>query len=95
MNQVKALLIYVHVKLGVVISPQNLERWRIYAQELSEPLVEGNIPNNQNLAVWFCARHGPTPFFAFGTPAPFRGTRAASRDHCTTGAAEKKKNYRH
>ena len=46
-------------------------------------LQEGNIPNNPNLAVWFCARHGPTPFLAFGTPAPFRGTRAASRDHCT------------
>ena len=44
-----------------------------------------------NLAVWFCARHGPTPFLAFGTPAPFRGARAASRARCTTGAAGKKK----
>ena len=54
---------------------------------------KGNIRKNQNLAVWFCARHGPTPFFAFGTPAPFRGTRAASRDHCTTGAFLRFRNH--
>ena len=35
-------------------------------------LPKGNNPENQNLAVWFCVRPGPTPFLAFGTPARFR-----------------------
>ena len=45
----------------------------------------------QNLAVWFCVRPGPTPFFAFGTPARFRVTGAASCGHYAAGAAGKKK----
>ena len=52
---------------------------------------EGNNPGNQNLAVWFCVRPGPTPFFAFGTPARFRVTGAASCGHYAAGAAGKKK----
>ena len=52
---------------------------------------KGNNPGNQNLAVWFCVRPGPTPFFAFGTPARFRVTGAASCGHYAAGAAGKKK----
>ena len=52
--------------------------------------LEGNHPENQNLAVWFCVRPGPTPFFAFGTPARFRVTGAASCGHYAAGAAGKK-----
>ena len=52
--------------------------------------VKGNNPENQNLAVWFCVRPGPTPFFAFGTPARFRVTGAASCGHYAAGAAGKK-----
>jgi hypothetical protein len=54
---------------------------------------EGNNPENQNLALWFCVRPGPTPFLAFGTPARFRVTGAASCGHYATGAAGGK-NYR-
>ena len=53
--------------------------------------IKGNNPENQNLAVWFCVRPGPTPFFAFGTPARFRVTGAASCGHYAAGAAGKKK----
>ena len=52
---------------------------------------KGNNPENQNLAVWFCVRPGPTPFLAFGTPARFRVTGAASCGHYAAGAAGKKK----
>ena len=49
--------------------------------------VKGNNPENQNLAVWFCVRPGPTPFLAFGTPARFRVVGAASCGHHAAGAA--------
>ena len=49
--------------------------------------TKGNNPENQNLAVWFCVRPGPTPFLAFGTPARFRVTGAASCGHYAAGAA--------
>ena len=65
---------------------------RAYMQIESHKQIEqkGNNPENQNLAVWFCVRPGPTPFFAFGTPARFRVTGAASCGHYAAGAAGKK-----
>ena len=53
--------------------------------------LKGNNPENQNLAVWFCVRPGPTSFLAFGTPARFRVTGAASCGHYAAGAAGGKK----
>ena len=51
-------------------------------------------PENQNLAVWFCVRPGPTSFLAFGTPARFRVAGAASCGHYAAGAAGGKKTVR-
>ena len=70
------------------VVPQSARRR--HAESRKPDLREGNNPENQNLAVWFCVRPGPTPFFAFGTPARFRVTGAASCGHYAAGAAGKK-----
>lgn len=71
--------------------PMSSRSWRSTECLIWKGSREGNNPENQNLAVWFCVRPGPTPFLAFGTPARFRVTGAASCGHYAAGAAGGKK----
>ena len=75
---------------GYTRPPHTTKPGYIFLLQVVQVLDEGNNPENQNLAVWFCVRPGPTPFFAFGTPARFRVTGAASCGHYAAGAAGKK-----